>query len=311
MKEQFLKTTGLYMNDLNLLKVFDTMMQTHSVSRTAESLHKTSSAISQSLSKLRAEYNNEELFVKVDRSLRPTQFAYELHEHIKNSLYILNNSTNRAKTFDPLTSSRKFTIGSHTLFDNLYILKLREKIKTLSPNISLCVSNLVIGQDNEEDILRSRNVDAIIGANGITSSSFNAKELDSFDVKIICSKEHPRIKDSITIDEFMQEEHAIWVNTGAYNEHLNHKFDKERKIVYHSNSFFNVSHLVANSDVISFFSERMLEAYGTLDRFKIIEPPFETPEIRLNLSWHKRLDNDAGFLWFKNLIEEVFEETKK
>lgn len=297
------------MKDLNLLKIFDTMMQTHSVSKTAVLLSRTPSAISQSLSKLRAEYG-EVLFAKEDRSLTPTQFAYQLHETIKESLLVLNNSTNLSNTFDPLTSKRKFTIGSHALFDNLFILSLRKKIKERAPNVSFEVSSLVFDSQKEEDALRLRHVDAIIGLNSFNAASFNSKKLDKFDVKVICSKDHPRIKDSITLDQFLEEEHAVWVNTDTSRGHLHFRIDGERKVVYNSNSFFNVLNVVAESDIISLFSSKLIKQYNFTDNIKFLDPPFNFKELPLHLLWHKRLNRDKGFLWIKGLIEEVFEENK-
>lgn len=296
------------MHDLNLLKVFDTMMQTHSVTKTAEVLHKTPSAISQSLNKLRSEFNDETLFVKEDRSLKPTQYAIDLHKHIKDALDLLNNSNQLESKFNPETSTRTFKIGSHSIFDNLFFIKLRKKVKEQAPNIKLEVSNLTFQDEQDENALRLRHIDAMIGLNTFNSTSFNAKKLCEYDVKVICSKDHPRLKDTIAIEEYLAEDHALWVNQAASRSHMLFRIEGQRKIAYTSNSFFNVINNVAQTDIISLFSARLLEHFGLSDSVKVLDPPFPTRELPLHLLWHKRLDKDEGFLWLKGLIEEVFEE---
>ncbi|MBM25212.1 MAG: hypothetical protein CL760_05915 [Chloroflexi bacterium] len=299
------------MHDLNLLKVFDTMMQTQSVSKTAEVLNKTPSAISQSLNKLRAEFNEEALFVKEDRSLKPTQYAIDLHKHIKESLDLLNDSNKIHSKFDPKTSKRTFKIGSHSIFDNLFFIKLRNKVKSVAPNVKIELTNLSFQEDLHENALRLRHIDAMIGLNTLSSLTFNSKKIAEYDIKVICSKNHPRLKESLTIEQYLQEEHAVWINQESSKNTIMFKIDGERKIVYTSNSLFNVIHNVSQSDIVSLFSEKLLKHFNLIDSVKVLEPPFKTRDIPLNLTWHKRIDKDKGFIWLRGIIEEIFKELEE
>src|SRR5438876_262183 len=66
--------------DLNLLVVFEVLMAELSVTRAAERLGRTQSAVSHSLARLRAE-RGDPLLIKGGARLQPTAFAVELPAH--------------------------------------------------------------------------------------------------------------------------------------------------------------------------------------------------------------------------------------
>ena len=68
--------------DLNLLVVFDVLMVERSVSRAAERLGRTQSAISHSLSRLRSQFGDP-LLVKGGVRMQPTAFALDLIEQAR------------------------------------------------------------------------------------------------------------------------------------------------------------------------------------------------------------------------------------
>src|SRR2546430_214909 len=68
--------------DLNLLVVFEVLMAELSVTRAAERLGRTQSAVSHSLARLRAELGDP-LLIKGLRGMQPTAFALELMEQAR------------------------------------------------------------------------------------------------------------------------------------------------------------------------------------------------------------------------------------
>jgi DNA-binding transcriptional LysR family regulator len=108
--------------DLNLLVVFDVLMAECNVTRAAERLGRTQSAVSHSLARLRAELGDP-LLIKGGARMQPTPFALELLEQARPILRSIQRALSPRQAFDPATSRRLFRFAApdfaRTLFTSL------------------------------------------------------------------------------------------------------------------------------------------------------------------------------------------------
>src|SRR5204863_5004334 len=97
--------------DLNLLVVFEVLMTERSVTRAAERLGRTQSAVSHSLSRLRSQLGDA-LLTKGGLRMQPTAFALELMEQARPMLRGIERVLSPRHLFDPATSRRIFRIAA-------------------------------------------------------------------------------------------------------------------------------------------------------------------------------------------------------
>ncbi len=97
--------------DLNLLKVFDALMQARSVSRAAGLLGVTQSAVSHALARLRV-LAGDPLFVRGAGGMQPTPRAGRLAEPLRDALLAAARALAREDAFDPLQEARVFTVAA-------------------------------------------------------------------------------------------------------------------------------------------------------------------------------------------------------
>lgn len=110
--------------DLNLLVIFECIYQHLSITKAAETLYITPSAVSQSLQRLRTQFNDP-LFIRSGKGLTPTIMGINLHHHLEKNLNsleqtlnIMNNSSLKKNSLftvhncQPLSTSRKLFIFS-------------------------------------------------------------------------------------------------------------------------------------------------------------------------------------------------------
>src|SRR6185436_14718837 len=97
--------------DLNLLVLFEAVLEERHVGRAAERLNLSSSAVSHGLGRLRR-LLNDPLFLKTPKGVVPTARATELAEPIADILARVRSVISTAAPFDPASSSRRFTIGA-------------------------------------------------------------------------------------------------------------------------------------------------------------------------------------------------------
>src|SRR5712691_11850143 len=95
--------------DLNLLRVFDAMIEERSVTRAGERLGLTQSAVSHALNRLRY-LLDDELFVRVPDGMRPTPRASEIAPRLREGLLQLQLALAPAD-FIPEQTDRRFTVA--------------------------------------------------------------------------------------------------------------------------------------------------------------------------------------------------------
>jgi DNA-binding transcriptional LysR family regulator len=112
----------LHRFDLNLLVVFDVLMTERSVTRAADRLGRTQSAVSHSLSRLREQFGDP-LLLKSGVRMQPTPLALELIEQARPMLGGLQRVLSPQQVFDPGKSNRVFRLAvpdfALTLFADL------------------------------------------------------------------------------------------------------------------------------------------------------------------------------------------------
>lgn len=100
--------------DLNLLRVFDILMEVRNVGRAADRLGLTQSAVSHALGRLR-EQIGDPLFLRTRGGLRPTRRANEIAPSIRDGLALLSDAVSTAD-FESAATTRTFTISAGSYF---------------------------------------------------------------------------------------------------------------------------------------------------------------------------------------------------
>lgn len=119
--------------DLNLLLLFDVLMQNGSVSRTADQLGRTQSAVSHALGRLRQQLGDP-LLVKVGGRMQPSPFALELEQEVRPILRSIERVLSPREVFDPGNSSRRFRLAVPDLAMTLFP-QLIQRIQQQAPGV--------------------------------------------------------------------------------------------------------------------------------------------------------------------------------
>lgn len=105
--------------DLNLLPVFETLMQERSVSRTAERLHRTQSAISHALERLRQQLQDP-LLVRQGADMVPSPYAQHLMAELQPLLRQMAQAMAPPVAFDPASATRTLRIAMRDFLAGLF-----------------------------------------------------------------------------------------------------------------------------------------------------------------------------------------------
>src|ERR1700675_75069 len=97
--------------DLNLLVVFEVLMIERNVTRAADRLGRTQSAVSHSLSRLRRQLGDP-LLIKAGARMQPTAFALDLIEQARPMLRGIERVLSPRHVFEPASSRRVFRLAA-------------------------------------------------------------------------------------------------------------------------------------------------------------------------------------------------------
>ncbi len=121
--------------DLNLLTVFDVVMQMQNVTRAAQVLGMSQPAVSNAVSRLKSMFNDE-LFVRYGRGIQPTSRAKQLFGPVRQALQLVHNELPGAG-FEPKQSERSFNLSICSPLDIRLAAIIVDKFKVVSPNINV------------------------------------------------------------------------------------------------------------------------------------------------------------------------------
>lgn len=120
--------------DLNLLVLFDVVMAERNVSRAADRLHLSPSAVSHGLGRLRRLFNDP-LFLRKPKGVVPTVRATDLAAPIADILARVQSVMLLTEPFDPTISSRRFMIGAPDGVSSVFLTPLLTELTKAAPGI--------------------------------------------------------------------------------------------------------------------------------------------------------------------------------
>src|SRR5687767_8987187 len=122
--------------DLNLLVLFDAVLEEQHVGRAAERLHLTASAVSHGLGRLRR-LLNDPLFLRTPKGVVPTERAAQLAGPVADVLARARSVLASAEPFDPALSTRRFTIGAPDGVSAVLLPQLLERLRASAPGVDI------------------------------------------------------------------------------------------------------------------------------------------------------------------------------
>lgn len=121
------------------LQVLCAIHRHRSVSRAADQVGRTQSAVSHALARLR-ERLEDPLFVRVGRAMQPTPRCDRLVHGLEPHLHAIDRLVRGPVEFDPSSSRRVFHLASIDLFDRFVLPAFRRALVASAPEVGLVVS---------------------------------------------------------------------------------------------------------------------------------------------------------------------------
>jgi DNA-binding transcriptional LysR family regulator len=312
--------------DLNLVVAFDALARERNVTRAAQRMGVTQSAMSHALGRLR-ELLADPLLVRSRGGMVLTPCAESLVVPLRSGLVTIGRALGQPSRFEAKSARRAFCIASPDLFDVLAIPPLLERIREDAPGVDMAVvpadprrlsDQLETG---EVDIAVVPQIDGLRSEQptGAESSLVRRKLLrDGFTCFVRVN--HPclfaqrgrRRKKAaharLSLASYVALPHALVSPTGegrGFVDQILEQRGLRRRIALRVPHFYSALAIVAKSELI-LTAPTALSRLASADLPVVaLPPPLPLPKHNVNLVWHERFSNDAGHQWLRELVADV------
>jgi DNA-binding transcriptional LysR family regulator len=185
--------------DMTLLLVFSELLRQRKLRAVGERLGLTQSAVSHALKRLRDIFGHE-LFVRRPHGVEPTARAMELEPLVDRILGLAHDVLMTKEAFDPAKVRRTLRIGMLDYGAILLGPKFLASTRAVAPDLRVAIA--------------SGEVDLALGVFPRTPADYMRDELFRDDVVVVARARHPRIRGTITLAQYLAEDHVVVSQTG-------------------------------------------------------------------------------------------------
>jgi DNA-binding transcriptional LysR family regulator len=300
-----LNRTNLARIDLNLLVLFEAVLEEKHVARAASRLHVSPSAVSHGLGRLRR-LMQDPLFLRQPKGVVPTERARRLAAPIADILERARQVMSEAVGFDPATSHRRFVIGAPDGAYGVLLPPLLAEIRRTAPGIDLSVRNLVGNFETALSDLDERRLDLAIVPLSDIPVRFATRKLYDEDF-VLVRRGGKAAARKLTLAQYCEAPHLVVSVSGDPVGPVDRELAKRgatRRVVLTVSNFMQAMAIVAESDLVAALPRQFALKHAARYKVDISEPPFQFLSSPLRAVVPEVATRDLGLAWLLDLLEK-------
>ncbi|ALU91537.1 transcription regulator protein [Herbaspirillum rubrisubalbicans M1] len=288
--------------DLNLLVALDALLTEMSISRAAEKMNLSQSAMSNALARLR-DYFDDELLVLVGRRLEPTPRAEILKDAVHDVLRRIEGSIEAKPAFVPAESHREFRISVSDFTLTVLIPHVLARARAEAPHIRFALLPQV--QDPTHALDRAE-VDLLVMPKDFCTPDHPSEEL--FTERYVCAvwRESELAQGELSLERYMNAGHVVMVPPGPHSTSLEARMTAQlgfvRRVEVTSFNFSAMLALVQGTDRIATIFSRLARMLASCFPVELRDSPLPLGEMHQTMQWHRYRTNDPGIEWLRALF---------
>lgn len=291
--------------DLNLLIALDALLAERSITRAAERLKLTPSAVSSALGRLR-EYFDDELLVQIGRKMEPTPRAEGLHDALRDVLVRIESTIAAQPQFDPATSDRTFRIflsdySQFVLAPHLLALATQQRCSArfdFLPQVSEPQRSLERGE-----------ADLLVIPRGFLSPDHPEEVLYQEDFVCVVSRDSRLAQGELSFERYLAAEHVVMQPPGgtgtSFEAWFLKRYGVSRKVSVTTYAFGPMPALVCGTEYIATVHKRLARALAASWPLVLKPSPLQIEPMQQAVQWHRYKTQDPGLAWLRDLLRQA------
>ncbi|GLU33239.1 LysR family transcriptional regulator [Trinickia caryophylli] len=289
--------------DLNLLVALDALLTEESISRAAEKIHLSQSAMSNALARLR-EYFGDELLVQVGRKMELTSRAQGLKDAVRDILVRVDATVAARPLFVPSQANRLFRmlVSDYTMMTLMpHVLQLAY---AQAPGVRF---ELRPQATQPQRVLERGEADLLIIPKDYCSPEHPSEQLFEEAFCCVLWNEGRLASGEMTEERYMTAGHVV-VQPGdgiALEDWFMQRLGIKRQVEASTFSFLSPAHLVVGTHRVATMHVRLARQAARTLPVTIRPLPLAMPQMRQAVQWHKHRTSDPGLAWMRGLLKEA------
>ncbi|QUT14186.1 LysR family transcriptional regulator [Rahnella inusitata] len=253
--------------DYNLIKIMNEVIVSGSLSRAADKLELSVSAVSLSINKLQR-YIGVELFIRTAQGMKPTQTALDIHDSFSHAMCIIDDVVHKAKNHEKSVSTVRVMCSD--LVESFYFQRLHQR-DDLQETLFVFTNATLFNHDEcVRNLLQSGN-DIVLSNFPLNHSSITSVEIDSVDNFVVVCSDTSLLasQKAFTLSHYYTLPHAVYCHSegqvkkliSVNNQHMPNNKSNMRKVVYNSSSLNGIIAAIERSDMIAIFPTKVAEYF--------------------------------------------------
>lgn len=294
--------------DLNLLPVFDALIRVGNVSRAAEELAMSQSAVSHALKRLRL-FFGDPLFMKTGSGMQPTPKALELRSPVLAVMGTVRGELLVREGFDPAVARRTFSLCLTDMGELIFLPRLISRLRETAPHCTL--RTLQTPSRQIPSVLESGEGDLALGSLHAVPDGLFQQQLFTRSFVTIVNRRNRQIADELPLEQFMQLEHIVVSLSGRREDGYDSIIDQlagQRRVYLTTPHFLTVPMIIEqNPDLIATVPRELATKFAGYKSVRMVETPVNVPAFAIRQHWHPRYHHDAANSWLRRLVKDVFD----
>lgn len=291
--------------DLNLIRVFDALMQERSVTKAGDRIGLSQPAVSSALNRLRHALGDQ-LFIRRGNEMIATPRAEELAGLARSALLQMERMLQAGRTLDLARLERTFTLMGADFFSTLMMPRLARDVRAAAPGVRLRLLDSASGdvsrllQDDAIDMALERPLDV--------PDWISSRTLFHSPFVIIAAAGNALLaglaEDAVLpIDQYCALPHVLRSIDGSMSGMVDEALatvGRRRAVTLALPHFHAVALAVAQTDHIAAVPVQFAETVRAPLGLRIFRPPVAVAVPEVKLYWHARHDGEAAHRWMRH-----------
>ncbi|HCA18842.1 MAG TPA: LysR family transcriptional regulator [Alcaligenes faecalis] len=293
--------------DLHLLRVLQSLLKEHSVSRTAIRLGMSQPAVSNALRRLR-EITGDPILLRGKKGMVPTERGPFLLAHATEALQAIERISATAEPVDPSQSTRVFNLGAPDYLDGAFIPDIAERVRRQAPQARLVVHTINPDLDYVQ-ALEEGELDVVIGNWLEPPEKLHLARLFDDDVVCMLGRHHPLAQRGLSLQHYLEMPHlapsAHVTDKRGFIDGCLSEQGISRQVQMVVPYFGLVPGILSRTDMVFTTNRQFAEYYARILPITVLPCPVHFPLMRFYQLWHPRTHNAAELLWFRRCIAQA------
>ncbi|MBN7796117.1 LysR substrate-binding domain-containing protein [Parahaliea mediterranea] len=297
--------------DLNLLTVFEAIMESRQLKRASEQLGMSQPAVSAALHRLRLTFKDD-LFIRTRRGMQPTPRARAIYPRLRDALDMIRAEVQGSKHFDPAHCDRHFRIQGGDYLEILFYSALMRRITAVAPGVSSETQPLML-EGLLCAALKRGDTDMAVHYSRPDDRELHCEHLFDDRLVVVARRDHPRVGKRIGRTRFFHELHVALLPDESSAGHLERFLNQAalgRDIKARVSQFSSMIPVLLATDFLGVMPEKLADWFS--ERFPVTHCalPLDAPSLPVNLIWAHRFHDDLAHAWVREHLIGMMRETE-